>query len=133
MMTKGPFVLIPVASVAMLPALLRREPVRWGRWALGVGLVCLFLTPELYCLYRQFDAHPEKLVFERTQVSGVRWFLWDSQFGRFTNTAAIRGPGEPSFFFHTVLWAFFPWGFLLYAAGVARAWTWRLRSEDAFA
>ncbi|MFO0598084.1 MAG: glycosyltransferase family 39 protein [Myxococcaceae bacterium] len=114
MMTKGPFVLIPVASVAVIPSLLKREPVRWGRWALAVLLVAVFITPELWALWSQFEGR------------GVRWFLWDSQFGRFTNTGPIRGRGDPTFFFHTVLWAFLPWSLLLYAAVVSwvrrRAW-----------
>ncbi|HEY4337127.1 MAG TPA: glycosyl transferase, partial [Puia sp.] len=69
-----------------------------------------------YCLWLQFDSHPEKLVFGRTGVSGIRFFFWDSQFGRFFNTGPIRGSGDPFFYFHTLLWAFLPWSLLLYAA-----------------
>lgn len=82
------------------------------------ALVLVFITPELYALYTQFDAHPEKVVFGRTGVSGIRFFFWDSQFGRFMNTGPIKGSGDPSFFFHTVLWAFLPWSVMLYAAVV---------------
>lgn len=132
MMTKGPFVLIPVGAVAVVPSLLRREPVRWSRWLTALALVALFITPELACLYLQFDAHPEKTVFETTGVSGVKWFLWQSQLGRFTNTGPIRGKGDPTFFFHTVLWSFLPWGLLLYATAVSRLRQWKLRSDDAY-
>jgi 4-amino-4-deoxy-L-arabinose transferase-like glycosyltransferase len=120
MMTKGPFLALPVACAAVLPSLFRREPSFLARWLLAVPLVAVCLTPELYCLWRQFDAHPEKLVFERTGVSGLQWFFWDSQFGRFANSGPIRGQGDPTFFFHTVLWAFLPWSLLLYAAALAR-------------
>ncbi len=115
-MTKGPFLLFPVACAVVLPALVRREPLLLGRWLLAVGLVALFITPELACLWLQFDAHPEKVMFERAGVSGLRFFFWDSQFGRFMNTGPIRGRGDPTFFLHTVLWSFLPWSLCLYAA-----------------
>jgi hypothetical protein len=86
------------------------------RWLVAALLIALFITPELYCLYAQFDAHPEKIVFGRTGVSGIRFFFWDSQFGRFMNTGPIKGSGDPSFFLHTLLWAFLPWSILLYVA-----------------
>jgi len=34
----------------------------------------LFITPELFCLYIQFDRHPEKILFGHTSVSGIRFF-----------------------------------------------------------
>src|SRR5262249_55111305 len=90
------------------------------RWW-GTALVILVgLTPELYCLYAQFDAHPDKLVFGQTGVSGLRFFFWDSQFGRFLNTGPIRGHGTPWFFLHTTLWAFWPWSGVLALALVPR-------------
>lgn len=120
MMTKGPFLALPVACAVVLPPLLRREPLFLARWLLAVPIVLLTLAPELMCLWLQFDMHPEKTVFETTGVSGVRWFFWDSQFGRFANSGPIRGRGDPTFFFHTVLWAFLPWALLLYAAAGKR-------------
>ncbi len=124
MMTKGPFVVVPIAGALL--AWEWRRLLRW-RWLLAPVLVLLFITPELWCLWHQFDAHPEKQVFGRTGVSGIRFFFWDSQFGRFTNTGPIRGAGDPTFFFHTVLWALLPWSLWLYAAVIARArklWSW---------
>lgn len=112
-MTKGIFVLIIVYS-AVLGDLLIRNPkalLSW-KWPLLVLATGVFTLPELYALYHQFDVHPEKVVFERTGVSGVRFFLWDSQFGRFFNTGPITGKGDPLFFLHTFLWAFAPWAFL---------------------
>ncbi len=86
------------------------------RWLVAVILVLIFILPELYCLYDQFDAHPEKLIFDKHNVSGIRFFFWDSQFGRFFNTGPIKGNGDPSFFIHTTLWAFLPWSLLLFVA-----------------
>ena len=117
-MTKGPFVLIPMGAglaVHWIKTKQWRELLR-ARWWVGLALVGVFILPELYCLYVQFDLHPEKEVFGRTGVSGVRFFFWDSQFGRFLNTGPIRGKGDPSFFVHTALWAFVPWSLWLTAA-----------------
>ncbi|MEO8582163.1 MAG: hypothetical protein ABI415_00125, partial [Flavitalea sp.] len=42
---------------------------------------------------------------------GVKFFLWTSQWGRFTNTGPIKGKGDLFYFVHTTLWAFLPWSF----------------------
>ena len=117
-MTKGPFVLITIGVGFILDWISGKEweQFRHPRWWIAIGLTAVFTLPEIYCLYRQFDLHPEKLVFGRTGVSGIRFFFWDSQFGRFFNTGPIKGSGDPFFYFHTLLWAFLPWSLLLYAA-----------------
>jgi hypothetical protein len=129
-MTKGPFVLITISAGFVLDWIAGKEwqqfrNLRSG-WnaikfpAFAVLLTALFTLPELYCLYVQFDLHPEKVVFGHTGVSGIRFFFWDSQFGRFFNTGPIKGSGDPFFYFHTLLWAFLPWSLLLYAAIVQK-------------
>lgn len=60
------------------------------------------------------------MVFGKTQVSGIRFFFWDSQFGRFLNNGPIKGKGDPFFYFHTLLWAFLPWSLLLFRAFIYR-------------
>jgi 4-amino-4-deoxy-L-arabinose transferase-like glycosyltransferase len=117
-MTKGPFVLITIGAGFILDWVLGKEweQFRHPRWWIAIALTALFTLPEIYCLYMQFDLHPEKTVFGRTGVSGIRFFFWDSQFGRFFNTGPIKGNGDPFFYFHTLLWAFLPWSLLLYAA-----------------
>jgi 4-amino-4-deoxy-L-arabinose transferase-like glycosyltransferase len=119
-MTKGPFALVPIGgAIAGHLAFTRQwRQLLHVRWLLAAVLVGVFIIPEIYAVYQQFDAHPEKLVFGRHGVSGVRFFLWDSQFGRFMNTGPIKGTGDPFFFFHTVLWAFLPWSVMLYVAVV---------------
>ena len=121
-MTKGPFVLITIGGGFILDWVAGKEweQFRNPRWYIALALTALFTLPELYCLYVQFDLHPEKLVFGRTGVSGIRFFFWDSQFGRFFNTGPIKGAGDPFFYFHTLLWAFLPWSLLLYAAIVQK-------------
>ena len=120
-MTKGPFVLVTIGGGFILDWIIRKDWAQFvhPRWWLALLLTGVCMLPELYCLYVQFDLHPEKLVFGRTGVSGIRWFFWDSQFGRFFNNGPIRGSGEPFFYFHTLLWAFLPWSLVLYA-GVIR-------------
>lgn len=117
-MTKGPFVLITIGAGFIVDWMVKKDWKQFlhPRWWLALLLTGIFILPELYCLYRQFDAQPQKLVFGTTGVSGLRFFFWDSQFGRFFNTGPIKGSGDPFFYFHTLLWAFLPWSLLLYAA-----------------
>jgi 4-amino-4-deoxy-L-arabinose transferase-like glycosyltransferase len=117
-MTKGIFILIPIGGGLMMHWVIRKEWAQFRslQWYVALLMILIFITPELYTLWVQFDQHPEKVVFGRTGVSGLRFFFWDSQFGRFMNTGPIKGKGDPSFFLHTLLWAFLPWCFLLYTA-----------------
>jgi 4-amino-4-deoxy-L-arabinose transferase-like glycosyltransferase len=115
-MTKGIFVVITIGAAVLVHLVMSkksREIFHW-RWLAAGVLILLFISPELYALYVQFDLHPEKTVFGTTNVSGLKFFFWDSQFGRFFNTGPIKGKGDPSFFLHTTLWAFLPWSILLY-------------------
>ena len=111
-MTKGVFTLITISSGLLCMWAYQgrwRELFRW-KWlaALLLSLVCV--VPELLALYRQFDMHPEKTVFDQTGVSGIRFFLWDSQFGRFFNVGPITNTGGNKLFFVLVfVWAFLPW------------------------
>ncbi|KAA6434103.1 glycosyl transferase [Dyadobacter flavalbus] len=111
MMTKGIFVLATIGGGWVIFWIITRQWkqfVNYKWWIMAV-LCLVFIIPELYSLYVQFDMHPEKVVFGRTNVSGVRFFFWDSQFGRFFNTGPIKGSGNKLFFLHTTLWAFLPW------------------------
>jgi 4-amino-4-deoxy-L-arabinose transferase-like glycosyltransferase len=122
MMTKGLFTLAPIAAAVGGQLILTRQwkQVFHWRWLIAIMLVVVFIFPELYALWFQFDSHPDKIVFGKDHVSGIRFFLWDSQFGRFTNTGPIKGKGDPSFFLHTLLWAFLPWCVLMYTALVKK-------------
>lgn len=122
LMTKGPFVLLTIAAGLILDWIIGKEWAQFRsiRWWVAVILTGVFTLPELYCLYVQFDLHPEIQVYGHTGVSGIRFFFWDSQFGRFFNTGPIKGSGDPLFYFHTLLWAFLPWSLLLYAAAIRK-------------
>jgi 4-amino-4-deoxy-L-arabinose transferase-like glycosyltransferase len=117
-MTKGMFALVPIGGAIAGQLIITRQ---WRslfnlRWLIAAVLILIFILPELWCLYQQFDLHPEKVVFGQKGVSGIRFFFWDSQFGRFFNTGPVKGHGDPSFFVHTALWAFLPWSLIMFAA-----------------
>jgi 4-amino-4-deoxy-L-arabinose transferase-like glycosyltransferase len=117
LMTKGMFALIPIGGAIAGELIIKqqwKQLFNW-RWLLAAVFILIFILPELYCLYQQFDLHPEKTVFGHHNVSGIKFFFWDSQFGRFFNTGPIKGHGDPTFFVHTTLWAFLPWSLLLFA------------------
>ncbi len=119
-MTKGIFILVPLFAGFIIYWVLTKQiqQIFKPKWWIAILLIVIFISPELYSLYQQFDLHPEKLVFGQHNVSGIKFFFWDSQFGRFFNTGPIKGKGDSSFFLHTLVWAFLPWSVLLYAAVV---------------
>lgn len=117
-MTKGMFAIIPIGGAIAGQLIITKQ---WKKlfsrkWLLATILTMLFIFPEIWCLYKQFDIHPEKVVFGQKGISGIKFFFWDSQFGRFFNTGPIKGGGDPFFFVHTTLWAFLPWSLLLFVA-----------------
>jgi 4-amino-4-deoxy-L-arabinose transferase-like glycosyltransferase len=117
-MTKGIFALVPIGIAIVGHAIFTKqfkELFRW-RWLFAAILTGVFILPEVYAVYVQFDKHPEKVVFgSQTGVSGVRWFLWDSQFSRFVNNGPITRPkGDVFYYVHTLLWAYAPWCLLFY-------------------
>jgi len=124
-MTKGIFVIIAIYGSLLGQLIFQRKftslfSIKW----IGLFLLTIVFTlPEFYALYIQFDLHPEKLVFGKHNVSGIKWFLWDSQFGRFANTGPINRDkgGDIFFYLHTLLWAFAPWCLLFYYTVYKRA------------
>ncbi len=115
-MTKGIFVLIIIGSGFVIYWMITKQWKQFiqFKWYLYLLLSFVFILPELYALYQQFDLHPEKIIFGRTGVSGLKFFFLDSQFGRFFNTGPIKGDGDIFFFVHTTLWAFLPWSVYLF-------------------
>jgi 4-amino-4-deoxy-L-arabinose transferase-like glycosyltransferase len=121
-MTKGIFIAAIVASGFIVEWIIKKKwsEFRNPRWWLAIFLLILFITPELICLYIQFDRHPEKLIYGHRHVSGIRFFFWDSQFGRFLNSGPIKGEGEILFYTHTLLWSFLPWSVFVLLLVVSR-------------
>jgi len=80
-------------------------PVPGIRWWIAIVLTALFTLPEIYCLYIQFDTHPEKLVFGLTGYRRPMVFLGQPVWP-FLQYRSHQGSGDPFFYFHTLLWAF---------------------------
>lgn len=111
-MTKGIFTLITLSSGMVCMWLYQRQFYKLysAKWLLALTITVLFTGPEVAALYWQFDSQPDKLIFGHTHVSGIRFFLWDSQFGRFFNSGPIKNEeGNPWYFLHVFLWTFLPW------------------------
>lgn len=118
LMTKGIFIYITIGSGFVIYWLFTKQYTQFLqlKWYTFVALSLIFIAPEIYSLYIQFDSHPEKIVFHTTNVSGIKFFFWDSQFGRFFNNGPIKGEGDILFFVHTMLWAFLPYSIYLIIA-----------------
>lgn len=115
-MTKGIFALIPIGASVIGELLFKKRyaELLQIKWLLTVMLTAVFILPEIYSLYLQFNSQPGKGTFQSTHISGIHWFLWDSQFGRFINNGPITRKGGSVFFYvHTLIWAFAPWFFML--------------------
>lgn len=118
LMTKGVFVVITIVSgvFSLWVYEKRLKNIISPKWWIALALSFIVAIPEIFALYLQFDLHPEKLVFDHTHVSGIRWFFIDSQFGRFFGTGYIHSNNRPFlyqlYFVHTFLWAFLPWTFV---------------------
>jgi 4-amino-4-deoxy-L-arabinose transferase-like glycosyltransferase len=111
MLSKGPLgIIIPAIAIGG-DLLIRKEwklIFKW-EWLLGILVVFIVLSPMLIGLYEQFDLHPEKIVNEKTGVSGLRFFFWEQSFGRITGENVWKNDTGPFFFFPNIAWSFMPW------------------------
>lgn len=118
-MTKGIFIILTIISgfiilsiftnIKLLLINLKSKKILYA-----ILLTSLFILPEIIFLIIQFDLHPEKVIFGKQHISGIKWFFLDSQFGRFFNYGPITSGTEKNFghffyFIHTFLWAFLPY------------------------
>ena len=115
MLAKGPIGLVVPAFAVGTHLLLRRDWQRFfdWRWLLGLAVIGIVLAPMLWGLYQQFDLHPEKVVNERSGVSGLWFFCWEQSFGRITGGNVWKNDTSGFYFLHVYLWAFLPWAPLL--------------------
>jgi 4-amino-4-deoxy-L-arabinose transferase-like glycosyltransferase len=80
------------------------------RWVYVGLLLILFLLPEFYSFYVQFDAHPEKVIRGQAAPSGIRFLLFGQSLERYQGGAwGSTGSDDPLMFVHTFFWAFLPW------------------------
>jgi len=111
MMTKGPIALmVPIFS--FVPHLLVHRNFkllfRW-EYLIGLFIIIVLLIPMDIGLYQQFDMHPEKIMYEKTGTSGLRFFYWTQSFGRITGESVWHENDHFTFLFENLIWGFLPW------------------------
>ncbi len=114
MLAKGPIgAVVPVMALGthLLYQRSWSNLFNW-RWAVGIIIVLIVLTPMLYGLYIQFDADPMAKVNGRVGVSGLRFFFWEQSFGRITGENVWKDDSSYFFFTHNYLWEFLPWSLI---------------------
>lgn len=119
--SKGLFVLIPIFIGFFTVWIYNKQWFKLisVKMIISYLLILLFLLPELISLYLQFDLHPEKLIFNQHSVSGLKWFFYGSQFGRFFNNGAItKSGGSYLFFVYNFIWLFLPWTIITITAWI---------------
>jgi len=118
MLSKGPLgVIIPAIAIGgdLLIHKSWKSILKW-EWLVGVLVIFIVLLPMLIGLYEQFDLHPEKIVNEKTGVSGLRFFFWEQSFGRITGENVWKNDTGPFFFVPNIAWSFMPWSLPLFWA-----------------
>ena len=121
MMTKGPIALmVPIFS--FVPHfLIHRNFKLLFKWEylVGVLIILVLLIPMDIGLYQQFDLHPEKVMYEKTGTSGLRFFYWTQSFGRITGESVWHENDYFFFLFENLIWGFLPW-ILFFIIGLAK-------------
>src|SRR5450432_662643 len=119
LLTKGPIALIvPLLSFGSHFILQRNFRAFFRPQYLLMGiLIALFLIPMSIGLYKQFDLHPEKIMFDKKGVSGLRFYFWTQSFGRITGESSWHENDHFFFLFQNMLWGFLPW-ILFFIAGL---------------
>ncbi|WP_440067827.1 ArnT family glycosyltransferase [Tenacibaculum discolor] len=69
---------------------------------IGLAMFFLSITPVLYAYYVQFG------------IDGVNFILWSQNVERITAKGFTKNSPDYFFFFHSLLWTFLPWAFLMY-------------------
>ena len=126
MLTKGPIALmVPIFAFSTHFILTRSFAAffRW-EWFLLLLIIGILLMPMNIGLYRQYDLHPEKVMYGKKGISGIRFFYWTQSFGRITGESTWRENSSFLFLFENLLWGFLPWTifFLLGLATGIRQW-----------
>lgn len=120
--TKGQIALVVIGLPIICHLAYTRKWIRFMNWRVLLALVVFSITimPILYAYYLQFDLHPEKIIRERNERSGILFILWEQSFERMSGEGVGKNSSDYFFFFHTFLWVFLPWTLIGLAAYVAR-------------
>jgi 4-amino-4-deoxy-L-arabinose transferase-like glycosyltransferase len=111
LLTKGPIAMMIPIFVFLPHFILKRTFGQFFRWEYLVMLliIAVLLIPMSWGLYEQFDRHPEKTMYGRQAVSGLRFFFWTQSFGRITGESTWHENDSFFFLFENMLWGFLPW------------------------
>jgi 4-amino-4-deoxy-L-arabinose transferase-like glycosyltransferase len=133
MITKGPIaVMVPVFALGSQILLERKFTfILRKEYLLGILIIALILTPMCIGLYRQFDLHPEKIMYGKQGTSGLRFFFWTQSFGRITGESVWDNGAPFSFLFENLLWGFLPWT-LVMIGGIVSGWFFIFKSKFRF-
>lgn len=103
--SKGQLGVFVIATVVGTQVLYERKLKLIFSWKILLAFIVLSLSiaPVLYAYYLQFG------------TEGIQFILWDQSFNRITATGYRENSPDYFFFFHTLLWAFFPWALFYYA------------------
>ena len=121
MMTKGPIALmVPIFSFVPHFLIHRNFKIlfKW-EYLVGVLIILVLLIPMDIGLYQQFDLHPEKVMYEKTGTSGLRFFYWTQSFGRITGESVWHENDYFFFLFENLIWGFLPW-ILFFIIGIVQ-------------
>lgn len=116
-MTKGIFIIAPIGMSILSYYYFQNQLKNIFKpiWLLAIILVMIGITPALYALKIQFDTYGNNLILGQEASNYLKFFFWDSQFGRFkSNLGQLESKGDVFFYFHTLLWVFAPWTILLF-------------------
>ncbi|ANW95264.1 hypothetical protein AXE80_02725 [Wenyingzhuangia fucanilytica] len=135
--TKGQLAVFVCGMVLFVHVLYANKWKSVFSWKVLVGLASffLFISPVLYAYYIQFDLHPEKVFNGHSNISGIKFILWDQSFNRLTATGFGNTSPDYLFFFHSILWAFLPWPLIMYTAmfsNIKRALKYKFKSYESF-
>jgi 4-amino-4-deoxy-L-arabinose transferase-like glycosyltransferase len=113
MMTKGPIALVVPIFAFSVHFLMRRQFAFFFRreYLIMMLITGILLIPMSIGLYRQYDLHPEKIMYGQKGISGVRFFYWTQSFGRITGESTWHENDHFLFLFENLLWGFLPWTF----------------------
>ncbi len=98
MLSKGPVgAIVPFFFVLIfLVSLKKYRELFHPKWLLGIAIVLLVISPTLLHLYRTFG------------WEGIQFYFVTNNFGRISGEYA-GSSSDPTFYLHTLLWAFLPW------------------------
>ena len=111
MMTKGPIaIIVPVLAFGSQLILTKdfKSIFKW-QYLIGILIIGILLLPMSIGLYQQFDLHPEKIVNDKSHVSGIRFFYWTQSFGRITGESVWNNNANIFFLIQNMMWSFLPW------------------------